>query len=235
MQGKFKQERKSSVQYAPVEIREVLIALGSERARFLRETSWADLFGVSYYHVTQQEMEAIARGQRRFPQERAWQLVRFYTLYSEARAAWNKDRSCPEPWKRYFGLAASMGTRARVRGSLFGDPAEKATRLMEYGTHAHIVCDLPGVLAESFTHHSPIELQADFNAMDPLFARAGRLTFIDLDHALRRSGPLRFTHHAIFEPGEWLLRRFGGGASKVKRWRHAAWKQAALQKSPQTR
>lgn len=125
-----------------------------------------------------------------------------------------------------------MGSRARVHGSLFGDPAEKATRLMEYGTHAHIVCDLPRVLAESFLHHSPTELQADFDAMDPLFARAGRLTFIDLDHALRRSGALRLTHHAIFEPGEWLLRRFGGGASKVKRWRHAAWKEAALQKPP---
>ncbi|MGC4047650.1 MAG: DUF5995 family protein [Armatimonas sp.] len=215
-----------------MEISEVLIALESERTCFLREVHWADLFAVSYYHVTRQELEAIARGQRRFPEERTRQLVRFYSLYCEARVAWDTDRSCLEPWRHYFGLATSMGTRARVRGSLFGDPAEKAARLMEYGTHAHILCDLPRVLRESFASHSPSELQADFNAMDPFFARAGRLTFIDLDRALRRSGALRFTHRAIFEPGEWFLRRFGGGSGKVKRWRHAAWKEAALQKPP---
>ena len=95
-----------------MDIGEVRIALEAERARFLREVCWADLFGVSYYHVTQQELDAIARGQRRFPEERTRQLIRFYTRYSDARAAWNRDRSCPEPWRRYFGLAASMGSRA---------------------------------------------------------------------------------------------------------------------------
>ncbi len=116
-----------------------------------------------------------------------------------------------------------MGSRTRVRGSFLGNPAEKTVRLLEYGTCAPIFCDLGVALGEGFTRFTPEELKPDFDAMDPLFARAGRLSLIDLDRALRRSGPLRLTHRAIFEPGEWLLRRFDGGPSKIKRWRHRVW------------
>ncbi|WP_309708033.1 hypothetical protein [Armatimonas sp.] len=161
-----------------------LAALATERERFLREGTLADVFAVAYFHLTKRISELPLR----YPEVTAAQIRGFYAAYTQ--------RESLAHWRPYLELA---GTRRLKRST---DPGALLQALLERAMIPHILYDLPPALRATRPEMLSWEaLAPDFFALDPLFDRAAHATLLDFDHATRRLGALRSTHREALEQG----------------------------------
>lgn len=191
-------------------VADVVAALAQERERFLDEGRVEDAFGMAYFHVT----ERIAQKRFRFPEVIQANVVGFHRAYLQ--------RETLAHWRPYL---AAVGERKIKRGT---DPGDLLRVVLERGMVAHIVYDLPPVLAATRPPERRWEeLAPDFFAIDPLFDQAFHATCTDIGRVTgRRLGILRSTHREALELGNWLLCRSGGGTARQRHLRHQAWEKA---------